>query len=311
MRIGNLSNIIFFSLGMSVPNNVRSEDRVEWLPIPRGESQFDLGYRRFGLDVGWGRTDYFVRSENDELNVSKDEERRLYFNPLITLPLVGSENGKGMLFGDYDGMFTQINPGTINGIERKQFIGGGGQFTNGRYGLGTKFGGIMYNRVTTSGDMDVTTTTEQVGNGFGLEALFRGPRMLVGYDYENLSLDLNVKGSIEYYGGFSGDALVDVFKNRLYGGPLLNITDKLNINPYGFIETTKVVVDGDDEIILDQWNKQFNFGIGTGLWYSPFEHLTFGVNGEWSLFKDVETQAVDQKIQGNDFDVSGTITYRP
>ena len=276
--------------------------------LPRGQNQWDLGYRRLGVIGGVYGRNFIVEHLSDEKVNTIDGEHGLYLAPRVTLPIVGSD--KWNLFVDYDGKFTKIR-GDITGAEQDHLIAGGLQYFGENFGLGAELGGILYGRTTDAVDGDVSTTTQQVGNGLGARVLFRAPGAVLGYNFDRVPLDVIVDGNLEGYGSFSANASADVSQHEIYGGPLFG-NDKLEVLPYASFRATNVDVEGNGNV-PDQSNSQSRFGFGVDGRLNLSDHLTLNPFVNYRLFEDVNTNvnAMDIETGHKTYDVGVGVTYRP
>ena len=276
--------------------------------LPRGQNQWDLGYRRLGVIGGVYGRNFSVEHLSDEKVNTTDGEHGLYLAPRVTIPIIGKDNWN--LFVDYEGRFSKVR-GDITGAEQDHLIAGGLQYSGENFGLGAELGGIIYDRTTDAVDGDVSTTTQQVGNGLGAKVLFRAPNAVVGYNFDRVPLNIIVDGEIEGYGNFSANASADVRQHEIYGGPLFG-NDKLEVLPYASLRSTNVDVEGNGNV-PDQSNSQSRFGVGIDGRLNLGDHLTLNPFAKYTLFEDVKTDvnAMDIETGHKTYDVGVGVTYRP
>jgi len=237
-----------------VVNDV-SEAAVAPVEAPKKSARnpWDLGYLRFGLMGGVYGRNFDVDHNKVE---TKDGEHGLYLAPRITVPLVGTDNV--FVFADYDGRFTRVR-GDITGSEQSHLIAGGLQYAGEQFGLGAEVGGMLYGRTIDTVDGDVSTTTEQKGNGLGVRVLLRSP-LVMGYNFDSVPLDVIVDGEIKNYGSFNADASGKVVQHEFYVGPLLG-QGKLQVLPFGSLNVTNVEIDNNGSVPV-QANNQSRLAVG-------------------------------------------------
>jgi hypothetical protein len=276
--------------------------------LPRGRTQWDLGYRRIGVEGGAYARGFIVEHLSDTKVNTVDSENGIYFAPEVTLPILGTDNWN--VFVDGSLRFSSVG-GDISGHEQDHLIAGGFQYSGERFGLGAELGGRLYDRTTRAVDGDVSTTTQQVGNGLGARVLFRGPRTIIGYNFDHVPLDLRVDGSIQGYGDFTANAEADIAQHELYGGPLLG-KDRLQVLPYATLRATGVRIDGDGNV-PDQSNSQKEVSLGLDARLNLGDHMTLGLNGQYGLVGAFDTSVESLQINENNGngELGLSVTFRP
>jgi len=295
--------------------NIKVEDVPEAAAVAPVEAPkksvrnpWDLGSFRLGLMGGVYGRNFNVDHKNVE---TKDSEHGLYLAPRVTLPLVvfGDEQ-KWFVFADYDGRFTRVK-GDITGSEQSHLIAGGLQYAGEQFGLGAEVGGRLYGRTIDTVDGDVSATTEQVGNGLGARVLFRASGAVVGYNYNNVPLDVIVDGSIEGYGNFSAKASADVRQHEIYGGPLLR-TGALEVLPYASVRATNVDVEGDGNV-PGQSNSQSRLDVGVQGRYQLSDNWAFNGIVNYAVSEGINPSVNDMHMTTahGTYDLGVGFTYGP